>query len=777
MDNVQIGETTHAYATPSNQSSFLSTDEEVVGFGKDAENIIQQLTGGTKELDIVSIVGMPGLGKTTLARKLFNHFIDNNDHFDVRAWCSISKKYSSRRVFSEILKQVVGNVDDINEEDMPDKLRKSLMRKRYLIVLDDIWEVKAWEELQLSFPHGENGSRIMLTTRDEKVGYHLKHHSDPYFLRFLTTDESWELIQKKVFQGERCPTELLNVGLQVAKNCKGLPLVIVLVAGIIAQERQVTSWLEVANNLSCHVLEEQSMKILESSYDHLEEHLKVCLVYMGLFPEDYKFLVSDLLRLWTAENFVQGMDTYIMEEALKACLNDLVSRSLVLVSKKRVNGEIKYCTVHDVVREFCLKKLAKENFTQLIVPYNPYQSLDAEEPRLCMYIHDDLVEKLVQHEHSLNKIPMSGLKGGESLEFIAHPTFYDSTDQRTFLPLLDKLRRIRVLHLLDISLQSSWATESQALTYLRYLAISTEEFDFQWVSHLLNLQTLRVVWKDTTKRIKTSPAIWKMKKLRHVDIQDFYFTWDDNDRAIFQETSAVLPNLRTFGKCYIYLGDMSPEFWWRFPNIEQLKLQFVEPESEYVQYYLVPTPEIDMPNLEELQLQSLEVGFSHTISTYESIGWGSCVVFPSMLKDLSLHSIFLTEKLVSSIARLRFLERLKLRKIYFKGEGSFWQAGYSRCWDVSDYKFQALKILKLKFVLMTEWLSSDSEASFPVLEKLVIDDCRLEEIPSSFTDIPTLKLIKLIGCSESVEISALNIKKEVEEITGCDGLRVHIVQK
>ncbi|KAJ8560180.1 hypothetical protein K7X08_004238 [Anisodus acutangulus] len=329
---------------------------------------------------------------------------------------------------------------------------------------------------------------------------------------------------------------------------------------------------------------------------------------------------------------------------------------------------------------------------------------------------------------------MSGLKGGESLEFIAHPRFYDSTDQMTFLPLLDNLRRIRVLHLLDISLQSSWATEIQALTYLRYLAISTEEFDFQWVSHLLNLQTLRVVWKDTTKRIKTSPAIWKMKKLRHVDIQDFSFTWDDNDRAIFQETSAVLPNLKTFGKCYIYLGDMSPEFWWRFPNIEQLKLQFVEPESEYVQYYLVPTPEIDMPNLEELQLQSLEVGFSHTISTYESIGWGSCVVFPSMLKDLSLHSIFLTEKLVSSIARLRFLERLKLRKIYFKGEGSFWQAGYSRCWDVSDYKFQALKILKLKFVLMTEWLSSDSEASFPVLEKLVIDDCRLEEIPSSFTD-------------------------------------------
>ncbi|KAK6781359.1 hypothetical protein RDI58_023543 [Solanum bulbocastanum] len=762
MGNVWTSKRTPSRSFPSR--SFSSIDEEIVGFEEDAENIIRKLTGGTEELDIVSIVGMPGLGKTTLAKKVFTHS-SMDKHFDVQAWCSISKEHNLGKAYSEILKQVLGSVDGIRNEDMPDKLRKSLMRKRYLIILDDIWEVKAWEELRLSFPCDKNGSRIVVTTRDEEVARQLKHHSDPYFLRFLTVDESWDLLQKKVFQGETCPPELLRTGLQVAKSCKGLPLVIVLIAGIIAKKRKASVWLKIAEDLRSHVLEEQNMKIIESSFDYLEDHLKSCLLYMGLFPEDYKFPVSDLLNFWIAENFIHDMGLENIEEASKICLNDLVSKSLVIVSGRREdNGEIEYCTVHDVVHEFCMRKLTKEKFMQ-------YQL--AKEPRSRKYIHDNLVEHLLPYENLLDKFPMlAGLKEGEfvdqcnarSHEFRYNPHLSPG-DGICLFRVLENLRFIRVLHLLDVnSIKRSWVTAVQVVTHLRYLAIRTQEFDFQWVSHLHDLQTLQVVGNDDqlSGSFETSPSIWKMQKLRHVDIQDFSFKWEDNDQALFEESSeTVLPNLKTFGKCRIYLVDKTPEFWWRFPNIEQLKLHFIEPGYE-----------VDMPNLEELPLLSLELCFSRAISGYKSIGRASCVVFPSNLKALSLDRLCLTEKAVSQLARLQNLESLKLREVYFKSEVRYGLPGYSICWDVSDYEFRALKYLNLQNVLMTEWCSS--EESFPLLEQLIINNCIIQcgRIPCSFADIPTLKLIKLIRCNKDLKLSALDIKKEVEEIAGCDCLQV-----
>ncbi|PHT33616.1 hypothetical protein CQW23_25416 [Capsicum baccatum] len=289
------------------QHSDLMYDEEIVGFHNDMKRIIQHLIQGANELDVVPIVCMGGQGKTTCARKVYNSDAIVS-RFDVRAWCIISRTYNRRELLQEIFSQVIGSKDKGDKDDiLADELRKSLMKKRYLIVLDDMWDCMTWDNLRLCFPDGGNRSRILVTTRLEKVGEHVKRHTDLYFLPFLTPDESSKLLQKKVFQREDCPPKLHDVSQEVAKRCKGLPLVIILVAGIIKRKKMEASWWhEVKNSLLSYLGESEGygLSTMKLSYDNLPDHLRPCLLYMGMFPEDARIPVSKLISLWIAEGFL-----------------------------------------------------------------------------------------------------------------------------------------------------------------------------------------------------------------------------------------------------------------------------------------------------------------------------------------------------------------------------------------------------------------------------------------------------------------------------------------
>ncbi|KAH0668549.1 hypothetical protein KY289_023042 [Solanum tuberosum] len=344
---------------------------------------------------------------------------------------------------------------------------------------------------------------------------------------------------------------------------------------------------------------------------------------------------------------------------------------------------------------------------QLIVPYSyPDQP---EEQRLCMYIQD--------------RTMTSDFKESDQ-EFIVHPKF-SILDRKNPFRLLNNLRLVRLLHLLDIYLDNSLPTAFQSLPHLRYLAIFVKAFDFKWVSHLLHLQTLRV----RSSYLMISPAIWKMSKLRHVDINEFPITiWEEED-------DIVLDNLKTLGMCSMSVADMTRKFWDKFPNLEELRLHINE--------------------------------FGDHVSDYSSSALMNLdIIFPSRLNCLSLSEIFLTDELVSSIAELEYLETLKLSEIYFAGE---------KHWDLSDYTFKELKFLKLHRVFMTKW--SCSKDSFPWLECLVVKSCsKLEEIPDTFMRSWFLRLIKVIDCSDSVCNSAVKISK-VRKNSCHYPIQVHILKK
>ncbi|CAL5430491.1 unnamed protein product [Camellia sinensis] len=336
----------------------VGEEEIMVGFEDEAMSLKEQLTGGPKQLQVISIVGMAGQGKTTLATKLYNDPLVVY-HFYIRAWTSVSQEYRKRdlliRLLSCVMKHMNG-IDQMGDEKLCEKLYKSLKGQTYFIVMDDIWDTKAWVDLKNCFPNDNNGSRIMFTSRHEDVALQAKPNSPTLSLRFLTHNESWDLFQHKVFgKRENCPPELMEIGKQIANKCQGLPLAIVLVAGIFTnEEKSQGRWKQVGETLNSNLAADPQlwMKTLELT-----------------FPEDYQIRVEKLIWLWVAEGFITKTGEKRLEDVAKEYLMDLIGRSLLLVSKRGYDGEIKACGIHDLLREFCIKQGEEDFFLQRFLGY------------------------------------------------------------------------------------------------------------------------------------------------------------------------------------------------------------------------------------------------------------------------------------------------------------------------------------------------------------------------------------------------------------------------
>lgn len=362
-------------------------DEVMVGFKEEADLLIDQLTIGPKDLDIVSIVGMPGLGKTTLAKKVY-HDENIRRHFDVQAMCCVSLTYDKRKLLLGILNQVKCS-NQQNEKNPADALRKFLLRKKYLLYIDDIWSVDTWEYLSRCLPDDKNGSRILLTSRNIDVASNIKREREPLELRFLDENESWELMKIKMFKEQTCPPDLSKVGENIARKCKGLPLLVILVAGVLSGiSNNVESWRRIAESIKLDTVTsaKECMEVIELSCKHLPDHLKPCLLYFASFRESEEIPFSNLAWLWTIEGLVPNIEVESVELAAESLLNDLIGRSLIMVNKRRSTGGVRTCHIHDMLHDFCVTKSKEEKFMQLTsTGKTDLSSSFYEHRRLCIH--------------------------------------------------------------------------------------------------------------------------------------------------------------------------------------------------------------------------------------------------------------------------------------------------------------------------------------------------------------------------------------------------------
>ncbi|KAK6150807.1 hypothetical protein DH2020_015739 [Rehmannia glutinosa] len=269
-------------------------DNTIVGFEDRATDILDQLVGGTEQLQIISIFGMPGIGKTTFAKKLYNHPLVNY-RFDKLLWCVISQTYQRKNILIEIMISSTSDLDkveilNLEKESLAEHIYKRLKGRRYLLVMDDIWDSNVWDDFRRCFPDDGNGSRILFTSRNKDVA---QPNNIIYALPSLSNDQCWELLKKKVFRDKPCPPELLLIGKEIAASCYGLPLAVVVIAGILSTvDKDENTWENVGQRLASYIISDQNnstMQILELSYKHLPDYLKPCFLYFGEFPEDTLF--------------------------------------------------------------------------------------------------------------------------------------------------------------------------------------------------------------------------------------------------------------------------------------------------------------------------------------------------------------------------------------------------------------------------------------------------------------------------------------------------------
>nr|ADM65789.1 leaf rust resistance protein Lr10 [Triticum dicoccoides] len=355
--------------------------------------LVKWLRNGEDEQKVVSIVGCAGLGKTTLAKQVYDELRIN---FEYRAFVSISRSPDMATILKCVLSQFHAQDYSSDESEIPklvDQIRDLLQDKRYFVIIDDIWDMKTWDVLKCALCKNSCGSVIMTTTRMYDVAKSCCSSDGDlvYNIQPLSVADSEKLLLNRVFGHEKeFPPKLKEVSKDILRKCGGLPLAINAISRLLVAEENKEEWDRVGlSNVFAQGKKSDidAMKYkLSLSYFDLPPHLRSCLLYLAMFPEDCLIEKERLVHRWISEGFICNEAGLYLVEVGESYLYELVNRSLIESVGVPYDRKARFYRVHNVILDFLMIKSMEENFCTLT---SNQSRLDYKVRRLSLFANKD----------------------------------------------------------------------------------------------------------------------------------------------------------------------------------------------------------------------------------------------------------------------------------------------------------------------------------------------------------------------------------------------------
>ncbi|KAL3497668.1 hypothetical protein ACH5RR_040400 [Cinchona calisaya] len=737
--------------------ALLVEEAKLVGIENPKRQLISQLLEGDSELKVIPVAGMGGLGKTTLVKKVHED-ADIRRHFQIRAWVTVSQTFNFeellksliRQLHLEIKKPVPQFVESLTSTfELKAFIKDFLQQGRYLIVFDDVWDMEFWNEIKFAMPENNNSSRLMLTTRKMDVASASCKGSREHVhkMKFLSYEDSWTLFCKRTFEDGYCPDHLKNVAGVILGKCDGLPLAILAISGLLALKdvSRIDEWEMVQRSLGGELEGTGKLdrvnNILCLSYNDLPSHLKTCLLYLSIFPEDYEIECEQLIQLWIAERFVERKDGMNIEDAAWDYLKELVNRSLIQVTDVFYEGVPDFCYVHDLLREVIVSKCTEQNMAttttgqntrwpekvRRLAIHNLYDNSSQEsrcldhlrsliifespEPILQTFLSELLSSKLLKvldlRNTGLEEIPNEIF----NLFHLKHLCL-EGTRVKTVPKSIGKLQNLEYFNLGYTEVREL-PMEIEKLQKLSHLIVHGENF----VSEDLD---------DECCGFKTSAKIGELVALHRLSYIDAATTTDNDETSGIVKEIGKLTQLRELGITNLRRKDgkelcSSLE---RLINLEELFVHSTEKDEVIDLDHSIP------PSSSSLRLLVLN---GHLEKMPQ---WIACL---QGLVRIELCYSGLRQDPLESLQHLPNLVQVQLAQAY-QGEGLCFKAG----------GFLKLKELYLGYLQGLRWMRVE-EGAMPRLRQLTLDEIPLlEKLPLGIQYLRQLQNLELYEMSSQL---------------------------